>query len=148
MASGGVLVLNNSVIEARKISQSMINLVARQELRELERQERTYRGEASQRDFSGRVIIVVDDGLATGSTMRAAVAALRQLQPARIAVAVPVGAAGSCAGLRRKADEFVCLHTPEPFSSVGFWYETFEQISDDDVRYLLKTAASVGTGIS
>ena len=148
IASGGVLVLNNSVIDACEISPPMIDLVAREERRELERQERTYRGDASQRDFSGRITIVVDDGLATGSTMRAAVAALRRLQAARIVVAVPVGAADTCVRLRHKADEFVCLRTPEPFLSVGLWYEKFEQISDRDVCCLLKTAASVVTGIN
>ena len=100
IASGGVLVLNDEVIEALKISTMMIGLVAAQEQNELERLERTYRGDAWQRDFSGRITIVVDDGLATGSTMRAAVAALRQHQPARIVVAVPVGDADTCARLR------------------------------------------------
>ena len=142
IASGGVLVLNDEVIEALKISTMMIGLVAAQEQNELERLECTYRGDAWQRDVSGRITIVVDDGLATGSTMRAAVAALRQLQPARIVVAVPVGDADTCARLRREVDELVCLHTPEPLQAVGLWYEKFGETSDRDVNRLLKTAAT------
>ena len=142
IASGGVIVLNDQVIESLKISTMTIGLVAAQEQNELERLERTYRGDAWQRDFSGRITIVVDDGLATGSSMRAAVAALRQLQPAQIMVAVPVGDADTCARLRREVDELMCLHTPEPFHAVGLWYEEFAETSDRDVKHLLKTAAA------
>jgi len=142
IASGGVVVLNDEVIEFYGISPSLIELVASREQCELERQERTYRGDALQRELSGRIIIVVDDGLATGSTMRAAVAALRQLQPARIVVAVPEGASTTCTRMESMVDELVCLCTPELFQAVGLWYEEFEQTSDQEVRDLLKTAAA------
>lgn len=138
IASGGVRVLNPEVVEALGIAPIMIDAVAAQEQRELERQEHAYRGNAPQRDLSGWNVIVVDDGLATGSTMRAAVAALRQLHPARIVVAAPVGAVESCLELREAADEVLCLRTPDPFRAVSLWYEEFGQTTDDEVRALLR----------
>ena len=110
------------------------------ELRELERRERAYRDDRPPPDVSGRIVILIDDGLATGSTMRAAVAALRQLGPVRIVVATPVGAAESCAALADETDETVCLRMPDPFYAVGAWYDDFSQTSDDEVRELLARA--------
>jgi putative phosphoribosyl transferase len=143
IASGGVRILNRDVVEGLQISPMVIDAVSRQERIELERQERLYREDAAPRDFSGHTVILVDDGLATGSTMRAAVSAQRQLNPARIVVAVPVGAADTCRQLRREASEVICLHTPEPFRAVSLWYEEFDQTSDHEVRHLLESAAQV-----
>ena len=146
IASGGVRVLNSEVVEALGIAPMVIDAVAQQETREVERQEREYRGAAATpRDFSGKTVIVVDDGLATGSTMRAAVRALRQLRAARIVIAVPVGAEVTCRELRREADEVICSETPEPFRAVSLWYEEFGQTMDHEVRHLLETAAMVDT---
>ena len=141
IASGGVRFLNQDVLETLDISAMIIDAVARQEQIELERQERAYRDDMPARDFNGKTVIIADDGLATGSTMRVAVAALRQLQPARIVVAVPVGAADTCERLRKEADEVICLRTPEPFRAVSLWYEEFHQTSDHEVGHLLETAA-------
>lgn len=145
IASGGVRVLNRDVVDSLQISPMVIDAIARQEQIELERQERLYRDDAAPRDFTGRTAILVDDGLATGSSMRAAVAALRQLQPARVVVAVPVGAVDTCRQLRREADEVICLYTPEPFRAVSLWYDEFYQTSDHEVRHLLEAAAHVAT---
>ena len=141
IASGGVRILNQDVLETLDISPMIIDAVARQEQIELQRQERDYRGDAPAPDYAGRTVIIVDDGLATGSTMRAAVAALRHLHPARIVVAVPVGAADTCRRLRKEADQVICLQTPEPFRAVSLWYEEFQQTTDHEVRHLLETAA-------
>jgi len=143
IASGGVRVLNSEVVEALGIAPMVIDAVAQQEIREIERQEREYRGAAPPGDFTAKTVIVVDDGLATGSTMRAAVRALRQLKAARIVVAVPVGAEATCRELRREADEVICSETPEPFRAVSLWYEEFGQTTDHAVRHLLETAAMV-----
>jgi predicted phosphoribosyltransferase len=141
LASGGVRVLNEDVVRALEIPDDVIDGVTEQELRELERRESTYRGNRPLPEMHGRTVILVDDGLATGSTLRAAVAALRRLGPARIVVAVPVGAADTCAELARQADEVVCARTPEPFLSVGAWYQDFSQTSDAEVNTLLDEAA-------
>lgn len=140
IASGGVRVLNEEVLRVLNISSAMIDMVAAQEQKELERQERTYRGDAPFPELSGRKIIVVDDGLATGSTMRAAVRALRQSDPARIIVAAPVAAAETYGSLGREADEVVCCEVPESFYAVSLWYEEFGQTSDQEVRELLEVA--------
>jgi putative phosphoribosyl transferase len=140
IASGGVRVLNEDALHALHISDEVIEEVAAEELRELARRERLYRGDRPTPDVRGRTILLVDDGLATGSSMRAAVAALRRLGPARIVVAVPVGAADTCTSLRDDADDVVCVFTPEPFCAVGMWYDEFEQTSDDEVRDLLARA--------
>jgi len=132
-----VRVLNDEVIEALKLSPSTVEAVAVKEQAELERQQRLYRGEVALPDFANRTVIVVDDGLATGSTMRAAVRALRKCKARRIVVAVPVGAAETCRNLQADADEVICLHAPESFYSVSTWYEEFSQTSDDEVRDLL-----------
>jgi predicted phosphoribosyltransferase len=143
LASGGVRVLNEDVVRALGIPEEVLDGVTAAEEQELRRREQTYRGDRLQPDVAGRTVILVDDGLATGSTMRAAVAALRRLGPARIVVAVPVGAVDTCAELEAEADEVVCALTPEPFLAVGLWYEDFTQTSDEEVRELLDRAAHV-----
>ncbi|HYL36975.1 MAG TPA: phosphoribosyltransferase [Bryobacteraceae bacterium] len=142
IASGGVRVLNSEVIDALRIPSSMIDAVAVQEQQELDRQQRAYRGDAPFPALTGRTIIVVDDGLATGSTMRAAVRALRQSDPARVVVAVPVGAADTCRSLSLEADQVVCCSVPETFYAVSLWYEEFSQTTDQEVRTFLEEAAS------
>jgi predicted phosphoribosyltransferase len=124
-----------------RLPDKVIDAAVAREQQELERRERAYRGDRPAPDVRGRTVILVDDGLATGSTMRAAVAALRQQQPARIVVAVPVGAPETCAEFRDEADETVCARTPDPFYAVGLWYGDFSQTSDEEVRELLERAA-------
>jgi predicted phosphoribosyltransferase len=141
LATGGVRVLNEEVVNVLRIPEEEIDAVAADEQRELERREQAYRDGRPPPDVRGRVVILIDDGLATGSTMRAAVAALRQQRPARIVVAVPVGAAETCAELQREADEVVCARTPEPFYAVGLWYDDFRQTTDAEVADLLRRAA-------
>jgi putative phosphoribosyl transferase len=138
IASGGIRVLNDEVVKGLRISSQTIDAVARNEERELARRERLYRGERPPMDVRGRVVILVDDGLATGSTMRAAVAALRQQNPSRIVVAVPVGAAETCREFAEEADEAICANAPEDFRAVGMWYEDFSQTSDEEVHELLE----------
>lgn len=142
IASGGVRVLNRDVLDYLAIPERTIEEVARREQAELERREREYRGSRAAPAIQGRTIILVDDGLATGSSMRAAVQALRQQRPARIVIAVPVAAPSTCRDFEREVDEVVCLYTPEPFSAVGLWYRDFSQTSDDEVRELLERAAT------
>ena len=139
IASGGVRVLNRDVLDSMPLSQTMIDAVAAREQQELERRESEYRGARPQIDVKDKTVVVVDDGLATGSTMRAAVAALRRMEPRRIVVAVPVAAESTCREFRAEgiADEVVCLRTPEPFQAVGLWYSDFTQTSDDEVHELL-----------
>jgi putative phosphoribosyl transferase len=141
IASGGLRVLNMDVIEALGISPADVESVAARELVEMERQQKTYRGNAPLPEFSGRTLIVVDDGLATGSTMRAAVGALRQSNPARIIVAAPVAAAETVRRLREEADSVVCLSAPSDFHAVSMWYQNFSQTSDEEVRNLLESAS-------
>jgi predicted phosphoribosyltransferase len=141
IASGGVRVLNDEVVNVLRIPEEVIDEVAAEEQRELERREREYRGDRPPPDVRGRVVILVDDGLATGSTMRAAVAALRKQHPARIVVAVPVGAPDTCAEFQDEADEVVCARSPEPFFAVGLWYADFSQTTDEEVHDLLRRAA-------
>lgn len=141
LATGGIRVLNEEVVRGLSIPEAVIDTVAARESEELARRERLYRGDRPALDVRGRTAILVDDGLATGSTMRAAVAALRLQGPARIVVAVPVGAETTCQMLRGEADEVVCLETPEPFYAVGLWYEDFSQTTDEEVRDLLARAA-------
>jgi predicted phosphoribosyltransferase len=138
IASGGIRVLNEEVVRGLRISPQTIDAVARDEERELARRERLYRGERPPLDVRGRVVILVDDGLATGSTMRAAVAALRQQNPSRIVVAVPVGAAETCREFAEEADETICAKAPEDFHAVGMWYDDFSQTSDEEVHELLE----------
>jgi putative phosphoribosyl transferase len=141
IASGGVRVLSDDVVRMYGVSREAIAEVARVEQAELERREREYRQHHAPVDLRDKVAILVDDGLATGSTMKAAVQALRAHQPSRVVVAVPVGAPSSCDEFRSIADEVVCARTPEPFSAVGLWYHDFTQTSDDEVQTLLQTHA-------
>src|SRR5436305_4285352 len=122
IASGGVRVLNDDVLRILPIPQRVIDAVAAQETEELHRREREYRGDRPPPDVHGKTVILVDDGLATGSSMRAAIKALRQLEPGRIVVAVPGGARQTCAEFQDEADESVCAATPEPVLAVGYWY--------------------------
>lgn len=138
ISSGGVRVLNEDVIGLLGIPNDVIENVTAKEQRELERRARSYRGDRPAPDVEGRTVILIDDGLATGSTIRAAVAALRRKHPARIVVAVPVGAPEICAELQNEADEIICVETPEPFYGVGAWYEDFSQTTDEEVRDLLQ----------
>jgi predicted phosphoribosyltransferase len=141
IATGGVRVVNEDVVGYLRLPGEVIDAAAADELRELERRERAYRGDRPPPDVRGKTVILVDDGLATGSTMRAAAAALRQQGPARIVVAVPVSAPQSCDEYRMGVDEIVCAVTPEPFHAVGMWYEDFSQTTDDEVRELLERAS-------
>ena len=142
IASGGVRIVNEEVTRAVGISEEAIDAVARQEWVELERRERLYRGDRPRPAVQDRTVILVDDGLATGSTMRAAATALRQMRPAKIIVAVPVAAPETCDEFREEVDEVICAIIPEPFMAVGAWYEDFSQTSDDEVRELLQDAAA------
>ena len=138
IASGGVRVMNP--MPGIPISPEAVAQVVAREEAELARRELLYRGGRPAVSIRGRTVIVVDDGLATGSTMRAAILAMRQQHPARLVVAVPVGAAETCAALRDEADEVVCAATPRPFRAVGLWYEQFPQATDDEVHQLLDEA--------
>jgi predicted phosphoribosyltransferase len=140
IATGGVRVLNDDLIAQVAIPASVINAVTERERAELMRRERLYRGGRPSPDVRGRSVILVDDGLATGATMMAAIEALRKLEPARIVVAVPIASRAACEEMRRQADEVVCARTPEPFHAVGRWYEDFAQTSDAEVRELLGRA--------
>jgi predicted phosphoribosyltransferase len=137
VATGGVRVLNDEIVRGLGISEREIDAVVARELQELARRERLYRGDRPPPDVAGRTVILADDGLATGATMRAAVAALRLQQPARIVIAVPTASPDTCEALKAEADDVVCAITPEPFFAVGHWYEDFAQTSDDEVRELL-----------
>ncbi len=140
IATGGVRVLNEDVVGALGLSAKVIDAVAAREEKELERRERIYRGARTPPEVRERTIILVDDGLATGSTMRAAVAALRKQGPARIVVAVPVAAPETCEEFKSEVDETVCAATPRMFNGVGRWYEDFSQTSDGEVHELLAQA--------
>ena len=140
IATGGVRQLNTEVVDALGIPMTVIDEVAARERVELDRRERTYRGHRPARTLTNKTVILVDDGLATGSTMRAAVVAVRQQQPARVIVAAPVGAPSTCAELARDADEVVCVRTPDPFVAVGLWYRDFRPTTDNEVRTLLEEA--------
>ena len=140
IASGGVLALNTSAVRQLGIDQETINAVVERESRELVRREREFRHGRPALDAKGKIAILVDDGLATGATMHSAVAALRRMEPARVVVAVPVGAPETCAEFRNVADEVVCAVMPEPFWGVGMWYEDFSQTSDEEVKDLLERA--------
>ena len=141
IASGGIVVLNHEVIEALRVAPELVETEIARERVELSRRERLYRGQRSPLDVSGRTVILVDDGLATGSTMRAAVRALRRASPRRIVVAVPTAAPSTCEEFQTIADACVCTITPEPFRAVGLWYENFDQISDEEVCQLLFRAS-------
>jgi putative phosphoribosyl transferase len=141
IATGGLRVLNDEVVRGLNITREAIDAVAAREQRELERRERQYRGDRPHADPRGRVVILIDDGIATGSTMRAAIAALRRQNPTRIVVAIPVGPPETCDELREEADEVICLKRPESFYAVGLWYRDFSQVTDEEVRDILDRAA-------
>lgn len=141
IASGGVRVLNGEVVESLLIPDDVIDAVAARELRELERRERAYRDDRPAPDVQGRTVILVDDGIATGSTMKAAIEALRQLEAGCILVAVPTAALSTVREMRRDVDELVAVMTPADFSGVGQWYEDFSQTTDEEVRDLLERAS-------
>src|SRR5258707_6491767 len=141
IASGGVRVLNDDVVQVLALPEAVIDTVAARAQHEVERRERLYRGERPASDVRGRSVILVDDGMATGATMRAAVAAVRQHQPARIVIAVPAAASSTCEECAAEGDEVVCVIRPEAFFAVSFWYESFSQTTDEEVRDLLQHAA-------
>jgi predicted phosphoribosyltransferase len=143
IASGGVRLLNQNVIQGFGIPQNLIEMITEKEQRELERQEREYRQGRPPLDVRGKTVILVDDGLATGASMHVAVAALKQMHPAHIVIAVPVAAQETCNEFQGEVDQVVCSVTPEPFWSVGQWYDDFSQISDEEVRDLLRRAATL-----
>lgn len=140
IASGGVRVLNDDLVEQLGLREETIARVARREALEIERREHVYRGDRPAAEIAGRIAILVDDGLATGSTMHAAVRAVRARRPAAVVVAVPTAPAQTCARLEVAADEVVCLRQPSPFFAVGLSYEDFSEVSDDEVRNLLSRA--------
>lgn len=140
VASGGRIVLNEELLYQMKLPREVIDQAIDRELGELKRREKRYRGERPVPDVQDLVVILVDDGLATGSSMRAAAEALRLQQPQRIVVAVPVAPVSTCEAFRVEADEVVCVVTPEPFYAVGMWYDDFAQVTDEEVRDLLERA--------
>jgi predicted phosphoribosyltransferase len=140
LASGGLCVLDDDVVRALGITKGNILEVARAENRELARRDHTYRGNRAPVDVSRKTVILIDDGLATGSTLRVAIRALRQRNPERIVAAVPVAAPDACSEMSDEADDMVCAMTPEPFYAVGLWYQDFSQTSDEEVRDLLEAA--------
>ena len=144
IASGGVCVLNDEVVDRLEVAAETVAAVAATEREELARREAAYRGNRPAPVVQGRTVLLVDDGLATGATMRAAVAALRRLGPARVVVAVPVASAQAADSLRPEVDDLVCALTPEPFRAVGLWYEDFAQTSDAEIAQLLDRAARAG----
>ncbi len=137
IATGGVQILNQGLVQELGISQPTIEEVITREWQELQRREQAYRGECPQPQIQGRTVILADDGLATGSTMQAAIAVVKAQQPAQIVVAVPVGPAEACQELQDSVDEVVCLLMPKPFYAIGLWYEDFTQTADREVKALL-----------
>jgi putative phosphoribosyl transferase len=146
IASGGVRVLNDEVVRLYRIPAQVVDAIAQDEQTELDRRERAYRRQRPPLDVRGRTVVLIDDGLATGSTMKAAVEAVRALSPARIIVAVPVGSPDTCREFAAIADEIVCARAPEHFAAVGQWYDDFRQATDEEVRELLQLAASEPAG--
>lgn len=140
IASGGIRVVDRTILDELDISEEALARATQEQSGELARREQLYRGRRPPLDLAGKIVVVVDDGLATGSTMRAAVAALRAQKPKRLVVAVPVGSSAARDLLSEEADEVVCLATPEPFFAVGTWYEDFSQTTDEDVSRILSEA--------
>lgn len=140
IASGGIRVMNEDVVRALGLTESRIEAIAAREQAVLDHRERLYRGQSKPPDLAGKVVILVDDGLATGASMRTAIRSLKSRAPARVVVAVPTAPPDTCAVLAREVDETVCLMTPEPFYSIGSWYLDFSQTSDEDVVELLQKA--------
>jgi predicted phosphoribosyltransferase len=141
VAPGGVLVLDDRLVRGLGIPDEVLQETVEKELRELERREAAYRAGRPPLDLEGKTVILVDDGLATGATMRAAALAVRQYNPARVVVAVPVASAETCDEFRADVDEIVCALTPSPFHAVGLWYKNFSQTSDEEVRELLRDSS-------
>jgi len=141
IASGGIQVLDEELIRQESISQQDVNAIAAREEQEAERREQLYRAGRSPLELQNRTVILVDDGLATGSTMLAAVKCVKSLKPSAVIVAVPVASQQACAHLRKEADQCVCLAVPRPFRAVGEWYQDFRQTSDGEVRDLLRQPA-------
>ena len=148
IASGGVRVLNSDIVRVLGISERQIEELTAHEQQEIEKRERLYRGDRPPIAVSGLTVILVDDGLATGSTMRAAAAALRHANPAKIVVAVPLAAEATCEVIAAEVDQVVCAATPAPFYAVGQWYEQFTQTTDEEVRELLASANQPPTAVS
>lgn len=146
VASGGTVVLNDDVVRHFGVSAAAIQRVVERERRELERRERRYRGDRPLPEIAGNTVILVDDGLATGSTMLAAVRAIQQEHPRRLVVAVPVGAPETCDAFRSAVDDVVCGIVPDPFHAVGLWYDDFAQTSDEEVHELLDIARELPHG--
>ncbi len=146
IASGGVRVLNERTVDYLNIPEEVIDRVAAKEQRELERREKTYRDDLPAPDVKGKTVILIDDGLATGATMRAAAIALKQMNPTKIVVAVPVASDETCREFQQEVDAVVCAITPEPFYGVGLWYDDFSQTTDEEVRELLQKTASRQNG--
>ncbi|WP_165070651.1 phosphoribosyltransferase [Paludisphaera rhizosphaerae] len=140
LASGGVRLLNRDVVEALRIQPQVVEAVTKMEATELGRRERQYRDDRPAPEVRDRTVILIDDGLATGASMRAAVAALKRMGPARVVVAVPVAARQTVDEMSHEVDEIVCARTPEPFQAVGLWYADFSQTSDAEVSELLRQA--------
>lgn len=138
IASGGVRVMNMDVVRSLGISEEQIEMVAEAERRELDRREKQYRGERPALALSGKTVILVDDGVATGATMRVAIKALREVEPQKLVIAVPVAPPDTCEVLRREVDELVCPCRPSPFRAISLWYEDFPQVSDETVERILK----------
>jgi putative phosphoribosyl transferase len=144
IASGGIRLINEEVVREFAVTEAEIAAVSAAEALELERRERQYRRDRPRPTIEGRTVILVDDGLATGATMHAAVVALREKRPARLIVAVPVAAADTCDAFREIVDEIVCAETPAPFYAVGLWYENFSQTTDEEVQDLLTRSTTGG----
>jgi putative phosphoribosyl transferase len=140
IASGGILLINSDIVHALHISRQQVDERVAKEQQELERREHLYRGDRGALDIRGHTVILVDDGVATGSTMRVAISAVRQQNPTSVIVAVPVASNSLCQQLEKEADGVVCLYTPVDFYAVGQWYRSFTQTSDDEVRDLLNRA--------
>ncbi|AKB44962.1 MULTISPECIES: phosphoribosyltransferase [Methanosarcina] len=143
ISSDNIRVLNEDIVRSFQIPERVINMVAENELKELERRERTYRGDSPKPEISGSIVILIDDGLATGATMRAAASAIKTKNPAKIVVAVPTGARDTCELFGREVDEVICIATPEPFYGVGAWYGNFSQTTDEEVCELLDKARAL-----
>ena len=147
IASGGVRVMNEEILRQVHVAAEEIEDITAREAEEIRRREIAYRDGRAPIDVTGKSVILVDDGLATGATMRAAVRALKRQHAARVIVAVPVGASTSCRAVAKEADQLVCLEQPEDFRAVGLWYDDFTQTTDEEVRHLLAKAANVETAL-
>jgi putative phosphoribosyl transferase len=144
VASGGVRVLDEEVVSSEGISKEEVEQVAERVKKEVARRERVYRGERPPLDLEGRTVILVDDGIATGSSIRAAVAALKRMKPARIVIGVPVAPASTCKELRAEVDDLQCVHTPPTFYAIGQFYADFSQVTDEEVSDLLRKSVRPG----